>query len=394
MKIVQQWFALWRPGGIPLAWKQLMGDKKRFSVAVGGVSFGVILMLFQLGIYQAFMLMVARPIDGMRGELAMISRNFNYIMSTEPFPERRLYQTMALPEVEKVYPLLVQFASWRSQKTGINCEVALYGVNAYANPFILPEVLAHADALAMPDGALFDEMAPEEFGDVAGMLEQHGVMSGEINSRHVRVLGTFRRGGTLAVNCHVIVGMETFRRVTGYDGHSIDVGMIELKDGADAAETARKLNELLPDDIDVLTREEFIRKEQFYWQINTPIGFIVTAGMVIAMFVGSVIAYQTLYTDINDHIREYATLKALGLGSGFFLRLILQEAAILPAFGFIPGVLCAWLLFRLADSLGGMPTRLTVPDTLTVFCLTVLSCIIAGFLATRRLRAADPADIF
>lgn len=394
MNAFQRIIAPWRPGGIPLAWRQLMGEKKRFFVAVGGVSFGVILMLFQLGIYQAFMHMVARPIDGMKGDLAMISRNFNYIMSTEPFPERRLYQTLAVSEVKAVYPLLAQFGSWRSTSTGINCEMALYGVRASANPFISPDIQAKTDVLAMPDGALFDEMSPDEFGDVAGMLQRDGVVQGEINSHHVRVLGTFRRGGTLAVNSHMIVGMETFRRVAGHEHQTIDVGMIELREGADALAAAKQLNALLPQDIQVLTREQFIRLEQFYWQINTPIGFIVIAGMVIAMFVGSVIAYQTLYTDINDHMREYATLKALGMGGGFFLRLILQEAAILPAFGFIPGVVCAGLLFRLADKLGGLPTQLTFSDTLMVFGLTILSCTVAGFLATRRLRAADPADIF
>jgi putative ABC transport system permease protein len=386
--------APWVPGGIPLAWRQLMGDKKRFAVALGGISFGAILMLFQLGIYQAFMQMAVRPILAMKGELAMISSDFQYVMTTPKFPERRLYQALAMPEVKDVFPVMVLFGSWRNPETGRQCKVALFGVHAFANPFVLPEVVAQESVLALPDGALYDAASPREFGDVVGMLARDGEIRAEINEKSVRVLGTFRHGRTLAVNGHVVLGAQAFRRVTNRAGQTIEMGMIELREGADAADVARRLNERLPPDVRVLTRADLVRKEQQYWQVNSPLGFIVTAGMLIAMFVGSVIAYQILYTDINDHIQEYATLKALGLGRGFFLRLILQQAAILPAFGFLPGMLLAHGLFRVANEMSGIPTRLTLPDTLLVFGLTILACVAAGLLATRRLRAADPADVF
>ncbi len=267
-----------------LGWRQLIREKKRFCTALAGVSFGVILMLFQLGIFQAFMLMAARPIDAMKGELVMISRNFQYFMDAKSFPERRLYQTLALPDVKEVYPVMIDYGSWRHPETGREGDQAVFGVRPHANPFILPR------------------------------------------------------------------------------------------------------------DVEVITRQELILREKTYWEEHTPLGFIVISGMIIAMFVGAVIVYQILYTDINDHVREYATLKAMGLGDGFFLRLVLQEAAILTAFGFIPGVLFTWVLFYLAETEGGLPTRLTIPDTLLVFGLTVVTCVIAGLLATRRLRAADPAD--
>ncbi len=383
------------PGGIPLAWRQLMNERKRFFVAVLGVSFGVILMLFQLGIFQAFMRLVVRPIEAMRGELAMISRDFQYIMTTESFPERRLYQAVADPDVIKVYPVMLDYVSWRNPETGKQCESALFGVYPFANPFILPEVLAHPEVFTMADAAMYDELSTPEYGDVAGLIRQaNGEIRGEINKQRVRVPCTFRMGQTLAAYGNILVGMETFRRVNNRTGHAIELGMIELRAGADPEAAARRLNALLPGDVEVITREALARREKDYWQANTPLGFIVTAGLIIAMFVGAVIVYQILYTDINDHIKEYATLKAMGLSNRFFLRLILQEAAILPLFGFIPGLLLSAGLFHLADTQGGLPTRLTAPDTFFVFLLTAIMCVVAGLLATRRLRSADPADIF
>ncbi len=384
----------WMPGGIPLAWRQLMGEKKRFAVAVVGVAFGVMLMLFQLGIFRAFMVMVVRPIAALRGELVMVSRDFQYIISTEPFPERRLVQAQALPEVGKVYPLRLRYGQWRHPDTGRQCDVALYGIRPDANPFTLPEIEAQLDVLSLADGALYDELSTSDYGDVAARLRQDGVLVGEINKRRIRVLGLFPLGETLAAYGNVIVGAETFQRILERKAGLIELGMIELVPGADAATVAARLKELLPKDVEILTRAELMSREQAYWQANTPLGFIVTAGLVIALFVGAIIVYQILYTDINEHLREYATLKAMGMSDGFFIRILLQEACILPAFGFVPGLALSAGLFWLAETAGNLPTRLNVSDTAWIAGLTVGMCLVAGLCATRRLRAAEPADIF
>jgi putative ABC transport system permease protein len=289
---------------------------------------------------------------------------------------------------------MIDYGSWRHPETGREGDQAVFGVRPHANPFILPGILGREDILSLPDGALYDERSNPSYGDIAEIMNRDEVIHGEINGRRVRILGTFELGETLAVFGHIVVGVDAFRRLLQRTDNGIELGMIELRPGANALEAAGRLNALLPGDVEVITRQELILREKTYWEEHTPLGFIVISGMIIAMFVGAVIVYQILYTDINDHVREYATLKAMGLGDGFFLRLVLQEAAILTALGFIPGLLFTWVLFYLAETEGGLPTRLTIPDTLLVFGLTVVTCVIAGLLATRRLRAADPADIF
>ena len=67
---------------------------------------------------------------------------------------------------------------------------------------------------------------------------------------------------------------------------------------------------------------------------------------------------------------------------------------LLLVIGFIPGLLVTALLFLLAESSAELPTRITLFDTMLVFCMAAIMCLIAGFLATRRLRSVDPADIF
>ncbi len=382
------------PGGIPLAWRQLTADKKRFSTALAGVSFGVVLMIFQLGIFEAFMVMVVRPIEAMRGEIAIISRSYQYIMSPGIFPERRLHQAYATPGVDRVYPVRLDFLQWRNPDDGRISDLACFGVHPGRNPFTIPEIASRADVLSSPDGILFDSLSSPDLGNVSRLFAKDGEVHSEINRQRVIVRGLFRIGQTLAAYGNAVMGLETYMRVSRHDGGMVQLGMITLKPDADAASVIAGLRKIIPDDAKVVTRAELIGIEQVYWQTNTPIGFIVTAGMVIAMLVGAIIVYQILYTDINDHQKEYATLKAIGLGNDFFVRFIISESLILLVLGFIPGMFIAALLFKLAETQAGLPTRLTLFGTLTVFGLSAVMCVVAGLFATRRLRAADPADVF
>src|SRR5262245_177755 len=106
MRSFINWFA---PLGIPLAWRQLAAEKKRLVAAASGITFGLILMLFQLGLYNGILDMVVQPHRALRGELVMTSPNYEYFGSSLEFSRRRLYQARSLPEVESVAPLYLGF---------------------------------------------------------------------------------------------------------------------------------------------------------------------------------------------------------------------------------------------------------------------------------------------
>ena len=151
---------------------------------------------------------------------------------------------------------------------------------------------------------------------------------------------------------------------------------------------------ILPDDVSVLTKQQFIENEKNYWAERTPIGFVIGASMAVAIFVGAVIVYQILYTDVTDHLSEYATLKAIGFADSFFVWIIVQESFILSIMGFVPGAALAEALYVLTRNVAGMQTYMSAAGVALVFGLSLSMCLIAGLLATRKLRKANPADIF
>jgi putative ABC transport system permease protein len=91
---------------------------------------------------------------------------------------------------------------------------------------------------------------------------------------------------------------------------------------------------------------------------------------------------------------QYATLKAIGFTSGYLWRLVLLEALILSLLGYIPSVLLALGMYRATTAATYLPMEVTSSRAVQVLVLTIAMCVFSGTVAIRKLRTADPADIY
>jgi putative ABC transport system permease protein len=92
--------------------------------------------------------------------------------------------------------------------------------------------------------------------------------------------------------------------------------------------------------------------------------------------------------------REFATLKAMGYGTAYFLGLIGMEAVFLSLIGFVPGVAASTGLYAALANSTGLLLKMTLPSMALVLALTLAMCLASGLLAVRKLLAADPATLF
>jgi putative ABC transport system permease protein len=151
---------------------------------------------------------------------------------------------------------------------------------------------------------------------------------------------------------------------------------------------------MLPPDVEVLTKAGFIAREQAYWRKNTPIGYVFTFGVVMGLVVGAVIVYLVLFVNVAERLPEFATLKAIGFTDRALFGVVLQQALILAALGFAPGMLMCCGLYTLTAHATHLPLELTFGTSGLVFALTLVMCCASGAAALRKVRAADPAEVF
>lgn len=84
-----------------------------------------------------------------------------------------------------------------------------------------------------------------------------------------------------------------------------------------------------------------------YWNTSTPVGYVFDIGAVIGFLVGAAIVYQILYSDVYEHLSQYATLKAIGFRDRYLLWIVFQESLILAVLGLCLGWQSRWAFTRL-----------------------------------------------
>ncbi|QOV22040.1 ABC transporter permease DevC [Anabaenopsis elenkinii] len=380
---------------IPLSWLQLTRDKSRLAVALAGIAFADILMFMQIGFRDALYYSNVRLHSSLNGDIVLINQQSNALLAMEQFSQRRLYKALELQAVESVHPIYLDYTTWRNPITGRPRSILIFGMNPESNLFDLPGVQSNLEQLKQPDVVLFDRSSREEYGPIAAQFKKGNTVFAEVQRRRVTVGGLFTLGTSFGADGNLITSDVNFLRIfRNRQRGLIDIGLIRLRSGQNPDDVAQKLRHHLPPDVNVLTKQEFIDFERNYWATSTAIGFIFSLGTIMGFIVGTVIVYQILYTEVSDHLSEYATLKAIGYTQKYLLMVILQEAFLLACLGYVPGWIFAMFLYSRAREATLLPIFMSYSRATTVLILTIVMCFISGAIAVRKLRSADPADIF
>lgn len=379
----------------PLAWRQLMKEKTRLTIAIAGIAFADMLMFLQLGFKDGLYDSAVTPHRNLQADLVLINPQFQTLAAAKTFGRERLYQTLSYDGVQSVTSLYIGLGQWRNPETRIQRSILVWGVDPAQSAFKFPEIQQNQDKLKQLYQVLFDQAGRAEFGAVADSVTKTGNFETELSDKAVSVKGLFTNGASFVADGNVISSDSTFLQIfPKRKPDRIDVGLITLKPGTDVELVRSQLAAGLPKDIKVLTTEGFAEIEKDYWANSTAIGFIFGIGVGVGFIVGIVIVYQILYSDVSEHLPEYATLKAMGYSDNYLLGVLIQEALLLAVLGYIPGFMLSVGLYHVAAGATMLPIAMTVERAINVLNLTVIMCSFSGAIAMRKLRSADPADVF
>jgi putative ABC transport system permease protein len=385
---------------VPLAWLNLIHQKRRLVVSLAGVAFAVVLMFMEMGFWNALLDGIVSLIQAFNADLVILNKQKYALNVNEPFTRRRLQQALAVRGVRAAYPLYLESRSsfWKNPEPDSSDQSSIWPIRVVAfdpaDPVLLiPEIQVHARQLQLPDTALMDVKSKKHFGRCAADVER------ELARRHIRVVGTFSLGTDFSIDGNLLMSDRNFAKffpdtpsasVLG----KVEVGLIRIDAEADLITVQQTLRQTLPDDVIVLTKDEYARMESKFWQSATPVGFVFGLGLAMGFAVGVVICYQILSADIGDHLPEFATLKAIGYSNRYLTGVVLQEALLLALLGFVPGLLISALLYGLLENHTGLPLCLTLLRGGLVLVLTVSMCFVSGVIAVRKVQTADPAEVF
>ena len=386
---------------VPLAWLNLTYDKRRLVVRVLAVAFAVFLMFVELGFWNALLDASVQLIEQFNGELIIVSKARYALAIKEQFTRVRLEQACMVPGVKSASPVYLEYVKSFWKDTGMpepkrptSQAIRVIAFDPDRPVLNNPAINARRADLKIPFTILMDSKSKREFGKIRPGMQR------ELAQHTVDVADTFALGTDFGSDGNVVMSDITFAQLfpnelTPDATLSLaDVGVVHLEPGSDVEKLRQAMEELLPDDVSVYTHDEFSDREKRYWQKSTPIGFIFQFGLCMGFIVGAVICYQIISTDVSEHLAEFATIKAIGYQDHYLNMNVLRETLWLAVLGFVPGLALSWLLYRGLDALVGLPMRLTIWRILLILGLTALMCVLSGLLALRKVKSADPAEVF
>lgn len=384
----------WLFGRLPIGWLQLTHNRTRFAAALAGVAFANVLVFVQLGIMNAMGGATLLPYSFFRADIMISASDANALTDGGNVARQWLLQAMADPDVSDGESILIANAPWDRGDKDIT--LTTFGVDPSKPGFLAPEIAQDLPLLEVKDAAILDRMArglPREEG---AAIRPQSPKSFELQGRTITAFATFAGGGGFGGDGYMLVSDQTFLAMFPERSSAApDHILLKLRPGANREAVIARLRVSISDPaLRIRSFKDASGEDLRYQQTKRPTGIIFGFGVLIGVLVGLVIVYQVLSTDVSDHLREYATFKAMGYGPRFFLGIVFEEALILGVLGFIPGLAVGSTILILMAKITSLPLVMTWSMIVTVFLGTILFSALSGAIATRRLHAADPADLF
>jgi putative ABC transport system permease protein len=373
----------------------LIRQPARLAVALAGISFAGILMFMQLGFRDGLFDASVTLHKLFDADLVMISPRTMSSIAMAGFPRRRLVQAMADSDVIGTSPVHWNQLLWRNPQTRTTRSILTLGFEP-SDPLFLPPTLGEqVRELHQRGRVLFDSRSRAEYGPIARWMQEGRTVETEVAGKRIRVAGLVSMGPSFGADGNMLTSSETFLQLMpNTPPGSIELGLIRLRSGADATAVAARLRRDLPKDVAIYSKKGFEDFEKNYWRGSTAIGFIFTLGAGMGFVVGCVIVYQILYSDVSDHLPEYATLMAMGYPLSNLLGVVAREGIILSILGYAPAWLAGQLLYAMVRSSTGLPVHMETIRSLVVLAMIFTMCMASALLAMRKLADADPAEIF
>ena len=372
---------------LTLASRNLLHDRVRLVATVVGIVFSIILVTVQLGVFLSFERMITTMIDHAQADFWIVPSETKSFEESSFLTGSERLQALSINGVTAAVPVIVGYASWRKPNGGASTPVLVVGTPETSiglQPWNVVE--GSLRDLSMPDGVAIDRSYFEQLG--IAQIGEHA----EINNHKARVVAVTKGIRSFTTTPHVFASLERARAYLGAPPNKANFFIVRISPNADAEVIRSRLAASLSN-AEVLTSEQFRHRTRQFWLSDTGAGAALLGSAILGIIVGTIIVAQTLYSSTKDHLKEFATLRAIGSSYKYILKVILSQALLSAVIGFSIAAAVDLVLVKMtADA--ALPIIMTPALTLGLFMLTVTMCSIAAISAIRVVTRIDPVLVF
>lgn len=378
---------------IRVAFKILLHDTAKYLALVMGIAFATLLISQQSAIFHSVMESAVRDIiESSEADVWVMKPSVETVDQPDQMSELVVSRVRSVRGVEWAVPYYQAVAQLRT-RAGVNKSVTLIGVDD-SSLVAAPQkmLLGKLDDLRRPDAVIIDAAGfanifpgvPFRTGDIV-----------EIGQRRAEIVGISHTGpswtGLPRVHTRRSLAVEFARETL----NPVTYVLARASTGHDPESVARAIT--ASTGMQSHSRSGFKAKSQ-EWVLNYS-GVAENFGITILMgvIIGVAIVGQTFYMFSVENLRQFAALKAIGVGNGRILGMISAQAVFVSIVGYCLGVGAASLFFalfspRLSGGLRGMfmDPAIFIGTGVFIVAVTLMSCVVS----VRRVLTVDPAVVF
>ncbi|WP_395945763.1 ABC transporter permease [Brevundimonas sp.] len=241
------------------------------------------------------------------------------------------------------------------------------------------------DALRQPYTVAVDETA---LGTLGVKLGDKALYNGQT----VTVVGV-TRGYPNMMQPGVVMSRDTLRMLGQADtGPRVGPLMIKLRDPARAPIVVAQLNAMGNGQWKAWTKSQLAEANAGAMFEEGILVIIIGGCVVLGIIIGVAITWQTLRGAIMANIKEFASLRALGVGMGSLRRIVVELSFWVGVVGVFAAIFLTWLVSLLAK-LGAVIIALPFSLLFVVGVGLILIAMVSGLLSLGILKNSQPADL-
>jgi putative ABC transport system permease protein len=377
---------------VSLALSTLLYEWRRYLAAVIALAVAAVLVLSMTGMFMGVSKSFTATVDRSPAEVMILPPQAESLFSNNSGQPRRIIPKIyGHASVVDVQALNFNFAFWSNfPKEG-------QAAKAEGVQIIIIDPAPGAVTLPNDFGADLVQALQEPYSVVVDQssLNKLGVHLGDkakINGLTVSIRAATNTYPSM-FNAMVFMSRQTGKLLNLLnEGQRVGPLVVKIRDPAQARQVATELNAMSDGRYKAWSRQDLSEASQKSMLKEGGISVMIGFAVVVGTFIGIVITWQTLQGAILANIKEFASLRALGVSMGS-LRLIVLELSLWVG---VAGMLLAatiigavWVLGRSFGVPMDFPLFIDLPVAITLLVIALAS----GALSLGVLKKSQPADL-
>ena len=374
-----------------LALKMLFGDRAKYAMLLGGLTFSALLMTQQCAVFFGLLSWTTSHMRNMQAKLWVFDPKVEQVNEVKPMRDTDVSRVRSVSAVAWAVPLFVNIQS--AKLTDGNFKpillVGLDNTTLVGRPANILQ--GKLDDIRLPNSVIIDQLAVKRLS--VGRSKPIGIGDiFEINDQEARIVGLCKADQHFFGYPYIFTTYDQALNFAPKTRKMLSMILAEPAPGWTVERAARQIEK--ETGLRAYTEDELFWSTIWWYFRNTGIPISFGTTIILGFIVGIAVSGQTFYSFVNENIKHLGALKAMGASNGLLARMLLLQAFTVGLIGYGLGVgLTA--VFGLTVAKSGQPPFL-LPYQLPLFTLVVilLICSFAALLAIRKVVTIEPAIVF